>query len=81
MAMSMAYEIGVFDASDWQRHARNPDGLPLSPEGLQTYDRRRGSVRDLLLVYVTQTSGRLGLTTVLPSNYSKPEDSDLFRRS
>ncbi|KAK0767632.1 zinc finger transcriptional activator, partial [Friedmanniomyces endolithicus] len=34
----------------------------------------------MLLVYVTQTSGRLGLTTVLPSNYSMPEDSDLFHR-
>ncbi|TKA69824.1 hypothetical protein B0A55_07503 [Friedmanniomyces simplex] len=80
MAMSMAYEIGVFDASDWQRHARNSDGQLPTAEGLQTYDKRRGSVRNLLLVYVTQTSGRLGLTTVLPSNYSKPEDSDLFHR-
>ncbi|KAK5746568.1 zinc finger transcriptional activator [Elasticomyces elasticus] len=79
MAMNMAYEIGVFDA-DWQRHTRNKDGQLPSAEGLQVYDRRRGSVRDLLLVYVTQTSGRLGLTTVLPSNYSKPEDSDLYHR-
>ncbi|KAK0935198.1 zinc finger transcriptional activator [Friedmanniomyces endolithicus] len=80
MAMSMAYEIGVFDASDWQRHARNSDGHLPTAEGLQTYDRRRDSVRNILLVYVTQTSGRLGLTTVLPSNYSMPEDSDLFHR-
>ncbi|KAK3680093.1 zinc finger transcriptional activator [Recurvomyces mirabilis] len=80
MAMSLAFEVGVFDASDWQRHARTIEGQPLSPGDLQTYDKRRGSVRDLLLVYVTQTSGRLGLTTVLPTNYSKPEDSNIFDR-
>ncbi|KAK6380561.1 hypothetical protein LTR65_001353 [Meristemomyces frigidus] len=80
MAMSLAFEIGVFDASDWQRHARSMDGQPLSAAELQTYDSRRGTVRDLLLVYVTQTSGRLGLTSMLPGNYSKPEDSNLFKR-
>lgn len=31
-------------------------------------------------MYVTQTSGRLGLTSMLPGNYSKPEDSSLFKR-
>ena len=80
ISMSLAFEIGVFDASEWQRHARNMDGQPLSAEELQAYDRRRGSVRDLLLVYVTQTSGRLGLTSMLPSNYTKPEDSALYNR-
>ena len=77
ISMSLAFEIGVFDASEWQRHARNIDGLPLSAEELQSYDRRRGHVRDILLIYVTQTSGRLGLTSMLPSNYTKPEDSTL----
>lgn len=80
ISMSLAFEIGVFDASEWQRHARSIDGHPLSAEELQSYDRRRGSVRDLLLVYVTQTSGRLGLTSMLPSNYTKPEDSSLYKR-
>lgn len=80
MAMSLAMEIGVFDASEWQRHARGIDGQPLSAEDLTKYDKRRSNVRDLLLVYVTQTSGRLGLTSMLPGYYSKPEDSDLFRR-
>lgn len=80
MAMSLAMEIGVFDASEWQRHARSNDGGPMSAEEITAYDKRRGSVRDLLLVYVTQTSGRLGLTSMLPSYYSKPEDSDLFKR-
>ena len=80
MAMALAFEIGVFDSSEWQRHARSMDGQPLSADDLSAYDRRRGNVRDLLLVYVTQTSGRLGLTSMLPSNYSKPEDSALFDR-
>ena len=80
ISMSLAFEIGVFDASEWQRHARSVDGQPLSAEDLRAYDRRRGSVRDLLLVYVTQTSGRLGLTSMLPSNYTKPEDSALYKR-
>ena len=81
VSMSLAIEIGVFDASEWQRHARSQDGQPLSAEDLQTYDRRRGNVRDILLVYVTQTSGRLGLTSMLPGNYSKPEDSNLHTRA
>lgn len=80
MAMSLAMEIGVFDSSEWQRHATGPNGQPLSAGQLSEYDRRRGNVRNLLLVYVTQTSGRLGLTSMLPGYYSKPEDSDLFRR-
>ena len=80
ISMSLAFEIGVYDASDWQRHATSMDGQPLSAADLQIYDRRRQSVRDLLLVYVTQTSGRLGLTSMLPSNYTKPEDSALYKR-
>ncbi|KXL48473.1 MAG: hypothetical protein FE78DRAFT_87181 [Acidomyces sp. 'richmondensis'] len=79
MAMSLAIEIGVFDQTDWQRHAKAMNGEPLSAEGLNIYDKRRRAVRDLLLVYVTQTSGRLGLTSMLPSNYSKPEDSPQHR--
>jgi hypothetical protein len=80
IAMSLAFEIGVFDKSDWQRHARSANGLPLSAEELYAYDKRRAGVRDLLLVNVTLTSGRLGLTSMLPNNYSKPEDSDLWKR-
>ncbi|WPG99779.1 hypothetical protein R9X50_00259800 [Acrodontium crateriforme] len=81
ISMSLAFEIGVFDSSDWQRHAKGTNGAPLSAVELQAYDKRRGNVRDLLLIYVTQTSGRLGLTTMLPSNYTKPEDSDLWKRT
>lgn len=79
ISTSLAFEIGVFDSSDWQRHAKSSTGRPLSAEDLRTYDGRRSNVRDLLLVYVTQTSGRLGLTSMLPGNYSKPEDSRLYK--
>ncbi|KAK5137277.1 hypothetical protein LTR08_000247 [Meristemomyces frigidus] len=72
MAMSLAFEIGVFDSSDWHRHA------PTDGPSAREYHQRRGNVRDLLRVYVTQTSGRLGLTSMLPDNYSMPEDSDLY---
>jgi len=80
ISMSLAFEIGVFDQSEWQRHAKSTDGQPLSAEELQSYDRRRNSVRDILLIYVSQTSGRLGLTSMLPENYSSPEASDLYQR-
>lgn len=80
IAMSLSFEIGVFDKSEWQRHAISATGQPLVNEELRQYDKRRGNVRDLLLVYVTLTSGRLGLTSMLPNEYSKPEDSDLWRR-
>ena len=80
ISLSLAFEIGVFDAGEWQRHARTNDGKPLRADNLQTYDRRRGGVRDLLLIYLSQTSGRLGLTSMLPSSYTKPEDSDLYHR-
>jgi len=79
LSMSLAFEIGVFDKGEWQRHARSADGQPLSDADMRNYDRRRGTLRNLLLVYVTQTSGRLGLTSMLPSNYSKPEDSAQFQ--
>ena len=80
MAMSLAYEIGVFDASEWQRHARSADGHPLSADDLQHYDLRRHNVREILVIYVTQTSGRVGLTSMLPTNFSNPRESDLYNR-
>lgn len=80
ISMSLAFEIGVFDSTEWQRHARSTDGQPLSADDLQTYDRRRGFVRDVLLVYVTQTSGRIGLTSMMPKHYTKPDESPLCVR-
>lgn len=80
LAMTLAFEIGIFDSSEWQRHTRTLYGQTLSPDELDAYNRRRGNVRDLLLVYVTQTSGRLGLTSMLPSSYNDPEGSKLHNK-
>jgi hypothetical protein len=80
IAMSLAFEIGVFDESDWERHAHQMNGEPLSATDLRVYDKRRGNVRDIMLIYVTQTSGRLGVTSMLPATYSKPEDSPTIRK-
>ncbi|GAM82523.1 hypothetical protein ANO11243_005050 [Dothideomycetidae sp. 11243] len=75
MAMSLAFEIGVFD----ENTARHMAELNLvSDEKIRAYDRRRLHVKDLLLVYTTQTSGRVGLITMLPQNYCDPALSHIF---
>jgi hypothetical protein len=78
--MTLAFEIGIFDSSGWQRHVRPAGGQNLSPDQLEAYNIRRANVRDVLLVYVTQTSGRLGLTSMLPSSYNDPGESELHNR-
>lgn len=80
LAMTLAFEIGIFDSSEWQRHAKNAFNQPLSPDEFNTYNRRRSNVRDLLLVYVTQTSGRIGVASMLPASYNDPRESDLLNR-
>ncbi|TKA65796.1 hypothetical protein B0A49_11613 [Cryomyces minteri] len=72
-AMSLAFEIGVFDEHDIDELREEDPSL--SKEKVQAYARRRHSVKELLLIYVTQTSGRLGLTTMLPKDYSEPSFS------
>jgi len=63
-AMALAFEIGVFDETseaefeDANRH--------LSHATVKAYFRRKNHLKDLLIIYVTQTSGRLGLTSMLP---------------
>lgn len=75
MSMSLAFEIGVFD----ENTARHMAELKLvSEDRIRAYDRRRVHVRDMLLVYTTQTSGRVGLTTMLPSNYCDPTISKIY---
>ncbi|KAH9828875.1 GAL4-like Zn(II)2Cys6 (or C6 zinc) binuclear cluster DNA-binding domain [Teratosphaeria destructans] len=80
VATSLAFEIGVFDDSAWERHARATSLEPLDASGLNQYNKRRSNVKDILLVYVTSTSGRLGLTSMLPVEYSKPEDSQTMQK-
>ncbi|KAF2157237.1 hypothetical protein K461DRAFT_325727 [Myriangium duriaei CBS 260.36] len=75
MAMSLAFEIGVFD-EDTARHMAELNLV--SEDKIRAYDRRRLHVKDLLLVYTTQTSGRVGLITMLPKNYCDPALSHIF---
>lgn len=63
-AQALAFELGVFD----QKNESDPADSPAS----QTRKRR---VRRLILVYVTQSSGRLGISSMLPlSQWTKDTD-------
>jgi hypothetical protein len=63
-AMTLAFEIGVFDETSEEefKDANNS----LSEAAVKAYYRRKNHLKDLLVIYVTQTSGRLGLTSMLP---------------
>jgi hypothetical protein len=63
-AMSLAFEIGVFD--DTSEEEFEDANQHLSHATVKAYYRRKNHLRDLLIIYVTQTSGRLGLTSMLP---------------
>ncbi|OJD29400.1 fungal zn binuclear cluster domain containing protein [Diplodia corticola] len=63
-ALALAYEIGVFDdKSETDFHEENKH---LPPTKVEAYYRRKNHLRELLLIYITQTSGRVGLTSMLP---------------
>lgn len=79
MAMSLAFEIGVFDENT-SRHLA-ADTLEMSAEDKAAFEQRRRNVKNLLLVYITQTSGRLGLTSMLPKDYAEPSQSDVYNLS
>lgn len=55
-AQALAFELGVFDKID---------GLP-RPDDSPSEQRRKRRVRRLILVYVSQCSGRLGIPSMLP---------------
>lgn len=70
-AMSLAFEIGVFDeTSETEFEEANQH---LSHATVKAYYRRKNHLRDLLIIYVTQTSGRLGLTSMLPKIDARDE--------
>ncbi len=63
-AMTLAFEIGVFDeTSETEFEQANQH---LSHATVKAYYRRKNHLKELLIIYVTQTSGRLGLTSMLP---------------
>jgi hypothetical protein len=63
-AMSLAFEIGVFD--DTSEAEFEEANQHLSHATVKAYFRRKNHLKDLLVIYVTQTSGRLGLSSMLP---------------
>ncbi|KAF2011231.1 hypothetical protein BU24DRAFT_426314 [Aaosphaeria arxii CBS 175.79] len=73
-AMSLAFEIGVFD--DTSEAEFEEANSHLSHATVKAYYRRKNHLKDLLIIYVTQTSGRLGLTSMLP----KVEREDDFTK-
>jgi len=75
MAMSLAFEIGVF-VENATRHVADPGTA--NSVAFQAYEKRRLHVKDLLLIYISQTSGRVGLTSMLPKGYCEPTLSALF---
>lgn len=72
MAMSVAMEIGVFE-KDSTRHVK---AMPRDQGAV--YEQRRLHVKSVLLVYITQTSGRLGVAAMLPEGYAEPTTSELY---
>ena len=67
-AMTLAYEIGVFDEKSVDELQQENPGMPL--DTLQAYLSRKEHLKDLILIYVTQTSGRVGITSMLPRSQS-----------
>jgi hypothetical protein len=82
-AMTLAFEIGVFD--DTSEKEFEDANQHLSHATVKAYYRRKNHLRELLIIYVTQTSGRLGLTSMLPkidrdeTLVGKPTPLDLYQ--
>jgi hypothetical protein len=64
-AMALAFEIGVFD--DTSEAEFEEANRHLSEATVKAYFRRKNHLKTLLIIYQTQTSGRLGLTSMLPN--------------
>jgi hypothetical protein len=68
-ALALSFELGVFDDID---DTTSFGGEMYRPEfESEPYRRRAHRVQKLLLVYVTQLSGRLGWTNMVPRHISK----------
>ncbi|KAF2745049.1 hypothetical protein M011DRAFT_528085 [Sporormia fimetaria CBS 119925] len=63
-AAALAFEIGVFD--DTSEKEFEEANQHLSHATVKAYFRRKNHLKDLLKIYIMQTSGRLGLTSMLP---------------
>ncbi|KAI9713064.1 MAG: hypothetical protein M1820_001049 [Bogoriella megaspora] len=68
-AMALAIELGVFDQDKKNGASQLEQPQDEISLALQT---RKDNVKKLLLIYVTQISGRLGYISMLPRNLSEP---------
>ncbi|KAF2806381.1 uncharacterized protein BDZ99DRAFT_490216 [Mytilinidion resinicola] len=62
-AVALAVEIGVFDEKSEAEFREDNESLP--HQIVKAYYRRRNHLKDLLNIYLSQTSGRLGLTSMV----------------
>ncbi|KAI9694199.1 MAG: hypothetical protein M1822_003470 [Bathelium mastoideum] len=70
-AMALAIELGVFDED--KKHGEATAQSTARSREMQIDIARKANVKKLLLVYVTQTSGRLNYISMLPRKCSKPK--------
>ncbi|KAF1814919.1 hypothetical protein P152DRAFT_411872, partial [Eremomyces bilateralis CBS 781.70] len=78
IAMSLAYELGVFDPNPSSDLYTIQDNPTVPPETIQVFFNRKRHIKELLQIYISQTSGRFGLTSMLPQLYA---DSSLQQPS
>ena len=70
-AMALAIELEVFD-EDKKNGSLTAQSIS-RPKEIQLDPARKATVKKLLLIYVTQISGRLGYISMLPRKCSKPK--------
>jgi hypothetical protein len=68
-AITLAFEIGVFDDTPQEIFQENNPGIPSAK--VSAFFERKGYLKDLLPIYIIQLSGRLELIGKLPPNYLK----------
>ena len=70
-AMALAIELGVFDED--KKNGIVATTSPIQSKESEADLTREATIKKLLLIYVTQTSGRLNYISMLPRKCSKPK--------
>jgi hypothetical protein len=76
-AMALGFELGLFD----KKHRLDPFGVKEESASSPADFPRARRLRRLLLIYITQNSGRLGITSPLPLREWKDSQNDLSYRA
>lgn len=74
IAKTLSTEIGVFDL---QTEREGDQKFGRTDLKFDSYNRRKNHLRELLQIYLSQTSGRIGLTSMLPKAEKAFLSSDL----